>query len=192
MVAKRVDSLQIWKREQQDFPILARLALRDLAVPESNGFQERVFSFVRHLDTEFRRRLSDKNLELDLLLKANSEWLSSHLEETDELKALSDEKSLKAHAELTDLFLKATMDDSKRAKYMATGLAELIQKIPPEMPVTKETGKRKMAEPRAVSNTNKFKTTTNEKVSYPAPLPTLPITVDDSSSSEADSESESD
>ncbi len=104
-VSKHVDSLKIWKRVQSDFPILKRLALKVLAVPDSNGFQERVFSFLRRIDIESRRCLSDDSLELDLILKANDKYLAERLSDADVVKAVRIKDKIKENQELADCVL---------------------------------------------------------------------------------------
>ena len=76
-VAGRVDILKWWKKRCATYPIISRLALRYLAKPDSNGFQERVFSRAKAIDSPLRQRLSKWKYEMLTLSAVNGPWMAS-------------------------------------------------------------------------------------------------------------------
>jgi hypothetical protein len=108
-LSKHINTLLVWKRHEASFPVLKRIALRVLAVPESNGFQERVFSFLRQIDSAYRRKLTDENLELDLLLRANVDWISKRMDDTEFLRDMLDGKKVAARVRAANAALRTAM-----------------------------------------------------------------------------------
>ena len=51
------------------------MALRFLAKPDSNGFQERVFSKAKLVDSPLRQRLSKWKYEILVLQALNQAWI---------------------------------------------------------------------------------------------------------------------
>ena len=77
-LSKAVDSLKVWKTHLvQQFPVLHRIALRVLATPDSNGFQERVFSHASTINSVRRMSLLPESFEQQTLLKVNHQWHDS-------------------------------------------------------------------------------------------------------------------
>lgn len=74
-VSGNICILKWWKRNQSRFPILASIALRVLAKPDSNGFQERVFSKAKIVDSALRQRLDRFKYEMLVLQAVNHSWL---------------------------------------------------------------------------------------------------------------------
>ena len=70
-----VDSLQLWRTHLvPQFPVLHRIALRVLATPDSNGFQERVFSHASTINSVRRMSLVPESFEQLILLKVNDKY----------------------------------------------------------------------------------------------------------------------
>ena len=70
-----VDSLQVWRTHLlPQFPVLHRIALRVLATPDSNGFQERVFSLASTINSVRRMSLLPESFEQLTLLKVNDKY----------------------------------------------------------------------------------------------------------------------
>ena len=77
-LSKVVDSLKVWKTHLvPQFPVLHRIALRVLGTPDSNGFQERVFSHASTINSVRRLSLLPESFELLTLLKVNHQWHDS-------------------------------------------------------------------------------------------------------------------
>jgi hypothetical protein len=66
------DVLVWWKGHESDFPLLAVLARRYLAIPASSASSERVFSVLKSLATEKRVRMSPETLCQLLFVKSTS------------------------------------------------------------------------------------------------------------------------
>ena len=77
LVAGQVDILKWWKKRAARYPIIPRLALRYLAKPDSNGFQERVFSRAKAIDSPLRQRLSKWKYEMLTLSAVNGPWMAA-------------------------------------------------------------------------------------------------------------------
>ena len=71
---KRVynDPLKWWRSKQRDFPLLAALARRVLALPASQAQSERMFSTAGKIVTPVRNQLASENVEL--LVYLHSVW----------------------------------------------------------------------------------------------------------------------
>jgi hypothetical protein len=70
-ICELLDPLPIWKSLEGSFPILSRLARRYLAIPESNSFQERVFSCASFLQSKLRLSAKYETVERNTLLRVN-------------------------------------------------------------------------------------------------------------------------
>ncbi|GMH46135.1 hypothetical protein BSKO_14099 [Bryopsis sp. KO-2023] len=75
---KQIDVLVWWRRNATKFPYISRVALRYLAKPNSNAYQERVFSFAKFVDNPLRRRMGDMKFEMFVILAKNSDWIESY------------------------------------------------------------------------------------------------------------------
>ncbi|MGH7239611.1 MAG: hAT family dimerization domain-containing protein [Candidatus Saccharimonadales bacterium] len=69
------DVLTWWKNHEADFPILAILARRYLAIPASSASSERVFSRLKNIVTPKRERMSSKTLCQLLFVKHHLDTL---------------------------------------------------------------------------------------------------------------------
>jgi len=74
-IVSDVDPLMFWKKNSREYPSLARLAQRVLAVPATSGAVERVFSQAGKILRPDRSRLLPNNLETLIFLKTNSQLL---------------------------------------------------------------------------------------------------------------------
>ena len=72
-----VDTLKWWKVTEKLYPWIARTAARRLAKPSANSLQERVFSFLKRLDTPLRQRLGHDKFEMIALLGFNMKFIMS-------------------------------------------------------------------------------------------------------------------
>ena len=61
-IDKNMDILQWWKAHESDFPTLAILAKRYLAIPASSAPSERVFSTLKNIVSAKRVNMSGKTL----------------------------------------------------------------------------------------------------------------------------------
>ena len=98
-VASQVDILKWWKKRASRYPIISRLALRYLAKPDANGFQERVFSRAKAVDSPLRQRLSKWMYEMLTLSAVNGPWMATT---TSSAKDTADATSVAQYAEYAD------------------------------------------------------------------------------------------
>jgi hAT family C-terminal dimerisation region len=70
------DVLEWWKRHESDFPALAILAKRYLAIPASSAPSERIFSKLKNTATAKRHNLSPQTLCQLLFVAAHQDSLS--------------------------------------------------------------------------------------------------------------------
>ena len=70
-----VDVLQYWVDQQCRFPLISKLALGMLVIPASSAPVERVFSTAGEACIGRRNRLTDSNLEKEVLIKKNKHYL---------------------------------------------------------------------------------------------------------------------
>ena len=63
-LSEHVDILLWWRQNAHLHRIVSRVAARELARPDANGLQERVFSFCKLLDLPLRRSLFDDKFEM--------------------------------------------------------------------------------------------------------------------------------
>lgn len=73
--AESADPLSYWEGKVNDYPLLSFIGLDVLAVPASSAPIERVFSTAGDSTIGKRNRLTDKNLEREVLLKKNKHFL---------------------------------------------------------------------------------------------------------------------
>jgi hypothetical protein len=70
--AKFVDPLEWWESVGRAlFPKIAQMAMIQLCVPDSNGYQERVFSKCSYFNAPQRRNMAPQNFEMQTLLSLN-------------------------------------------------------------------------------------------------------------------------
>lgn len=74
-ISEKVDPLVFWLEQQQSYPKITPLALDVLCIPASSAAVERVFSTAGISTKGQRNRLSDKNLENEVLLTKNRHFL---------------------------------------------------------------------------------------------------------------------
>lgn len=74
-LADGVDPLEYWKSQNHEYPLISDVAVDILVIPATSAPVERVFSSAGESTTGKRNRLSDKNLEREILLKKNKYFL---------------------------------------------------------------------------------------------------------------------
>ena len=70
-----VDPLMFWVEQEKTYPLLASLSIDLLVIPGSSAPIERTFSTAGESSGGRRNRLSDKNLEREVLLSKNSDYI---------------------------------------------------------------------------------------------------------------------
>lgn len=73
--AEKVDPLTYWIDQEDQYPLLSAVAVDILAIPATSAPVERVFSTAGESTVGKRNRLSDKNLECEVLLRKNRHFL---------------------------------------------------------------------------------------------------------------------
>ena len=73
--AEKVDPIEFWISQEQKYPSLSSLAVDILSIPGSSAPVERIFSIAGEATTGKRNCLFDKNLECEILLRANKHFL---------------------------------------------------------------------------------------------------------------------
>ena len=68
------DPLLWWKKNQDVFPSLAKLARIYLAIPATSAPTERIFSRASLVINRLRSRLTPANARMAIFLKSNLEW----------------------------------------------------------------------------------------------------------------------
>ena len=70
-----VDPITFWVEQEQTYPQLSLLAIDILMIPSSSAPVERIFSMVGESTSSKRDRLSDSNLEREVLMRKNKNYL---------------------------------------------------------------------------------------------------------------------
>ena len=70
-----VDVLQHWVDQQCQFPLISKLALDMLVIPASSTPVESFFSTAGEATIGRRNRLTDSNLEKEVIIKKNKHYL---------------------------------------------------------------------------------------------------------------------
>ena len=66
-LADSVDLLEYWESQSHEYPLISAVAVDILAIPATSAPVERVFSSAGESTAGKRNRLSDKNLEREVL-----------------------------------------------------------------------------------------------------------------------------
>ena len=74
-LADNTDPIEYWLNQQVTYPLLSSVAIDILCIPGSSAPVERVFSTADDSTIGKRNRLSDHNLEWEVLLKTNKHFL---------------------------------------------------------------------------------------------------------------------
>jgi hypothetical protein len=69
------NALDGWRKVQLSYPMLAIVARVALSAAATEFAVERLFSYVRHVMTDFRSRLSDEHLAEVMMVMANGEMV---------------------------------------------------------------------------------------------------------------------
>ena len=74
---QRDDPIAFWTTQEvlRDYPNLAVITIDLLIVPGSSAPVERTFSTAEHASSGKRNRLADKNLEREVLIRKNKQYL---------------------------------------------------------------------------------------------------------------------
>ena len=70
-----MDPLEYWTSESKTYPLLSSLSFDILSIPASSAPIERVFSTAGESTSGKRNRLADRNLEREILLRKNKDYL---------------------------------------------------------------------------------------------------------------------
>lgn len=76
-VAKLLNVQLWWKKNGHSHRLVERVAARELACPDSNALQERVFSLCKLIDSPLRQNLGNAKFEMLLVLAFNKEFIRS-------------------------------------------------------------------------------------------------------------------
>ena len=74
-LAEKVDPVFFWVEHEQTYPLLSTVAFDTLVIPASSTPVERTFSTAGEATSGKRNRLSDKNLEREILFQKNKAYL---------------------------------------------------------------------------------------------------------------------
>ena len=74
-LSEDADPFDYWLSHQSTFPLLSAIAVDILSIPGSSAPVERVFSVAGESTTGRRNRLSEHNLEREVLLRKNKHFL---------------------------------------------------------------------------------------------------------------------
>ena len=74
-VVEKVDPITYWISHEKNYPLLSSVAVDILTIPASSAPIERVFSTAGESTAGKRNRLSDRNLECEILLRRNRHFL---------------------------------------------------------------------------------------------------------------------
>ena len=74
-LADNADPIEYWLNHQTTYPLLSSVAINNLIILGSSAPVERVFSTAGDSTIGKRNRLSDHNLEREVLLKKNKHFL---------------------------------------------------------------------------------------------------------------------
>ena len=71
------DPLSFWIQNQEKYPAMASVAFDVLTIPGSSAPVERVFSTAGHATMGKRNRLTDQNLEREVIIRKNKKYLNT-------------------------------------------------------------------------------------------------------------------
>ena len=74
-LSEREDPITFWVENESSYPLLSAVAIDLLSIPASSAPVERVFSIAGESTTGKRNRLSDKNLEREVIIRNNKHYL---------------------------------------------------------------------------------------------------------------------
>ena len=74
-LGEKAEPVFFWIENEQVYPLLSALAFDTLIIPASSTPIERTFSTAGEATSGKRNRLSDKNLEREVLLRKNKQYL---------------------------------------------------------------------------------------------------------------------
>jgi hypothetical protein len=117
-MAEQVDILLWFRLYGKRHSMVSRIAAPELAAPDANGLQERVFSFCRLIDTHMRQSLGAAKFEMLTLLAFNKDFVKSTgeagpLSMSSVLGSLRSATSAKAAAALLTEFFDLDYEDAE-------------------------------------------------------------------------------
>ena len=74
-LAEKVDPVTFWIQNESQYPLLSPVAIDLLCIPASSAPVERTFSVATESTAGKRNRLTDKNLEREIIIKNNKHFL---------------------------------------------------------------------------------------------------------------------
>jgi hypothetical protein len=145
-----VDVALWWKKNGKNHRLIERVAARELACPDSNALQERVFSLCKLIDSPLRQNLGNAKFEMLLVLSFNKDFIRSAesgslLTTSGLVKALESAASAKeAAATLIDFFdLDSNMDNDQTDD--GIDIAELLRSAATAAESKKQRAKKRRA-----------------------------------------------
>jgi len=88
-ISSQFDSREWWvKVGRKAHPLVFLVVPAIIALPASNGFQERTFSTCTYFDDPLRQRLKNSRFEMALLLAVNEELLTGKVPSDEEAKEI--------------------------------------------------------------------------------------------------------
>ena len=113
LIAKHFDPMEYWHTVgRQQFPHIYIVACLYLAMPNSNGHQERTFSTATWFDGKLNNRQHDVTLEMKIVVARNKFFLQQVDEDLQESHRKAAEATTKALLELHYKFMKDAAGDS--------------------------------------------------------------------------------
>jgi hypothetical protein len=114
LIAEHFDVMDWWERfGKENHKLIYPVACCILALPDSNGHQERTFSAATWMDGKLQKRQSDMTFQMKVLLYKNAEFLANHRRHVQEDKLASAEQRTKELLKLSAQMRKdLELDDS--------------------------------------------------------------------------------
>ena len=79
LIISKLDVMHWWETKgKANFPLIYPIACLVLAIPDSNGHQERTFSAATWMDGKLKKHQSDMTFQMKVLLCKNQEFLKDH------------------------------------------------------------------------------------------------------------------
>ena len=111
-IAKYFDIMQWWERGGKErFPLIYIVACCILALPDSNGHQERTFSAATWMDGKLKNRQTDLTFQMKVILYKNKDFLEAHRKVIQEAARLVAEERVKDLLDLSAMMRSASIAD---------------------------------------------------------------------------------
>ena len=74
-LSEKEDPVKFWMDNESTYSLLSNIAIDLLCIPASSASVERIFSTAGESTSAKRNRLSDKNLEREIIIRRNKQYL---------------------------------------------------------------------------------------------------------------------